>query len=78
MEEYGNAMDRYTNNPIFVTGAKGDFTGRDNYGLSEGEKAVNPVDSIGINQIGTSIIAGHGQGSFRQSLQAAIKKGTAI
>jgi hypothetical protein len=76
MFEYGNAMDRYTVNPIYVAADKGDFTGRDNYGLTEGEKAVAPIDSIGINKIGKSIVAGHGQGSFRTQLQAAIKQGT--
>lgn len=72
-------MDRYSSGPSSSSGGgyNRDSTGRDNYGLSSGEMAVAPANSIGVKDIGTTVIAGRGQGTFKQSLQAAIRQGVA-
>ena len=67
MSDYFGPMDRYEGNGSMYSNEPlyGDSSGRDNYGM------------IDISRLGTSIIAGKGQGSFRNSLQAAIRQGTA-
>jgi len=66
MGDYFGSMDRYeAKAPHSSNPIYGDATGRDNYGM------------IPAGMIGTSIIAGKGNGSFRNALQAAIRKGVA-
>lgn len=67
MSDYFGPMDRQESTGSIYSNEPlyGDSSGRDNYGM------------IDISRLGTSIIAGKGQGSFRNSLQAAIRQGTA-